>query len=173
MRQSIAVIFNLVAIGIGDVEGVFAAAAVDIERRIANKVNWLGSGRRFANFDAYRSLLTSSSIYFNHCHAVPAPQAMLEAQLCGLAIVTTDRHGESDYIVNGENGFASNDMETLLGHVRFLGAHPKEAQRVGANGRATAQSVFGSERFLAAWDALLAEAVGGAKLSAIAGGAGE
>ena len=150
-----------------------AAAAAEIERRIARKVNWLGTGPRFANFDAYRSLLTSSSIYFNHCYAVPAPQAMVEAQLCGLAIVTTDRHGESSYIVNGENGFVSNDMEALLAHVRFLGGHPKEVQRIGANGRATAQRIFGSERFLAEWDALLAEAVSGAKLSAIAGRAGE
>jgi len=150
-----------------------AAAAAEIERRIARKVNWLGTGPRFANFDVYRSLLTSSSIYFNHCYAVPAPQAMLEAQLCGLAIVTTDRHGESSYIVNGENGFVSNDMEALLAHVRFLGEHPQELQRIGANGRTTAQRIFGSERFLVEWDALLAEAVSGAQLSAIAGGACE
>jgi glycosyltransferase involved in cell wall biosynthesis len=149
-----------------------AAAAPEIERRIARKVNWLGTGPRFANFDAYRSLLTSSSIYFNHCYAVPAPQAMLEAQLCGLAIVTTDRHGESSYIVNGENGFVSNDMEALLAHVRFLGEHPQELQRIGANGRTTAQRIFGSERFLAEWEALLAEAVSGAQLGVIAG-AGE
>jgi glycosyltransferase involved in cell wall biosynthesis len=97
---------------------------------------------------------------------------MLEAQLCGLAIVTTDRHGESSYIVNGENGFVSNDMEALLAHVRFLGEHPQELQRIGANGRTTAQRIFGSERFLAEWEALLAEAVSGAQLSAIAG-AGE
>jgi hypothetical protein len=146
-----------------------AAAAIDIEKRIANKVNWLGTGRRFANFDAYRSLLTTSSIYFNHCQAVPVPQAMVEAQLCGMAVVTTDRHGESGYIVDGENGFVSNDIEALIAHVRFLGAHPKEVQRIGASGRATAQRVFGGDRFLAEWDALLADAVGGAKLSAIAG----
>jgi glycosyltransferase involved in cell wall biosynthesis len=136
-------------------------------------VNWLGTGPRFANFDVYRSLLTSSSIYFNHCYAVPAPQAMLEAQLCGLAIVTTDRHGESSYIVNGENGFVSNDMEALLALVRFLGEHPQELQRIGANGRTTAQRIFGSDRFLAEWNALLAEAVSGAQLGAIAGRAGE
>jgi len=46
-------------------------------------------------------------------------------------------------------------------------------QRIGANGRATAQRIFGGERFLADWDALLAWAVSGAKLSAIAGRAGE
>ena len=49
----------------------------------------------------------------------------------------------------------------------------RRLQRIGANGRATAQRIFGSERFLAEWEALLAEAVSGAKLSAIAGGAGE
>jgi glycosyltransferase involved in cell wall biosynthesis len=98
---------------------------------------------------------------------------MVEALMCGLAVVTTDRHGESGYIVNGENGFASNDMAELCAKVRFLLAHPREVRRIGANGRRTARRIFGSERFLAEWDALLGEAISGAKLSAIAGRAGE
>ena len=80
---------------------------------------------------------------------MPCPRRKLwSRRLSGLAIVTTDRHGESSYIVNGENGFVSNDMEALLAHVCFLyGGRPKEVQRIGANGRATARRIFGSEKF--------------------------
>ena len=98
---------------------------------------------------------------------------MVEALLCGLAIVTTDRHSESGYIVNGENGFASNDMNELYVKVRFLVAHPKEVRRIGVSGRRTARRVFGGERFVAEWEAILAEAVSGTRLSAAVGGAGK
>jgi hypothetical protein len=150
-----------------------APAAAGLITRVDKKVNLLGRGCMFANFDVYRSLLSSSSIYFNPSYAAPAPQAMLEAQLCGLAVVTTDRHGESSYIVNGESGFASNDMDELYAHIQFLCAHPKEVERIGTNGRHVAQTIFGGNRFAAEWDALIKEAVSGAKLSAVAGGAGE
>jgi hypothetical protein len=150
-----------------------AAAVIDLANHIDKRLSRVGRGRALANFDAYRSLLCSSSIYFNPSYAAPAPQPMVEALMCGLAIVTTDRHGESDYIVNGENGFASNDMDELYAKVRFLLANPREAQRIGANGRRTARGIFGSERFVAEWEALLGEAVSGVKLSALAGRAGE
>jgi len=138
-----------------------AHAASEIVKRVDKKVNFLGRGRPAANFDMHRSLLTTSSIFFNPSYAAPAPQAMLEAQLCGLAIVTTDRHGESAYIVNGENGFASNEMDELYGYVRFLLSKPKEAARIGANGRQTAQDIFSGARFVAEWDMLIANVVGG------------
>lgn len=141
--------------------------------RLDTKVSRVGGARTLGNFDAYRSLLSSSSIYFNPSYAAPCPQAMVEAQSCGLAVVTTDRHGESSYIVNGENGFASNDMDELYAHVQFLYDHPNDVHRIGTAGRRTAQQIFSSERFIAEWEALLVEAVSGAKLSAIAGGAGE
>ena len=148
-------------------------AVIDLANRIDKAPSRVGRGHAFANFDAYRSLLCSSSIYFNPSYAAPAPQAMVEALLCGLAIVTTDRHGESGYIVNGENGFASNDMNELYVKVRFLLAHPKEVRRIGVSGRRTARRVFGGERFVAEWEAILAEAVSGTRLSAAVGGAGK
>jgi glycosyltransferase involved in cell wall biosynthesis len=84
---------------------------------------------------------------------------MLEAQHCGLATVTTNSNGESDFIVNGENGFASNNMSELHAFVEFLLRNPKEIQRIGANGRRSTQRLFNTERFIAAWNQLLIEAV--------------
>ena len=57
--------------------------------------------------------------------------------------------------------------------VRFLLAHPKEVRRIGVSGRRTARRVFGGERFVAEWEAILAEAVSGTRLSAAVGGAGK
>ena len=150
-----------------------APAVIDLANHIDKRLSRVGRGRALANFDAHRSLLCSSSIYFNPSYAAPVPQPMVEALMCGLAVVTTDRHGELGYIVNGENGFASNDLDELCAKVRFLLARPKEVRRIGANGRRTAQRIFASERFLAEWEALLGEALSGAKLGAIAGRAGE
>ena len=150
-----------------------APAVIDLANHIDKRLSCVGRGRALANFDAHRSLLCSSSIYFNPSYAAPVPQPMVEALMCGLAVVTTDRHGELGYIVNGENGFASNDLDELCAKVRFLLARPKEVRRIGANGRRTAQRIFASERFLAEWEALLGEALSGAKLGAIAGRAGE
>jgi glycosyltransferase involved in cell wall biosynthesis len=145
------------------------AAVSELAAEIGNRLSRVGRGRNRANFDVYRSLLSSSSIYFNPAAAVPCPQTMVEAQLCGLAVVTTDAHGESSYIVNGENGFAANDMNALYAQLRFLLSNPNEVRRIGANGRRTAQRIFSGERFLAEWNAILAEAVDGARLSAVAG----
>jgi Glycosyl transferases group 1 len=131
----------------------------NLVQRCGVKVARLGSKRKFTSFDAYRTFLAASAIFFNPSYAVPNPQAMVEAQLCGLAIVTTDSHGESDYIENGENGFASNNMSELHEFIEFLLRNPKEIRRIGANGRRTAQEAFNSEQFIAAWDRLLVETV--------------
>jgi Glycosyl transferases group 1 len=138
----------------------YNADAVDrLVERLGIKVTRLDGGRKFKSFDAYRAFLASSAIFFNPSYAAPNLQAMVEAQLCGLAVVTTNSHGEEAYIENGENGFASNNMEELYAFVEFLLRHPKELRRVGANGRRTVQCFFHAERFATEWDRLLVEAV--------------
>lgn len=139
-----------------------AAAIQGLMDCLRINVDRLGRHRTFSSFDTYRTFLASSAIYFNPSYAAPNPQAMVEAQLCGLAVVTTNAHGESDYIENGENGFASNDMDELYTFVDFLLRNPKSTRRIGANGRRTAQRLFNSERFIAQWNRLLVGTVAGA-----------
>jgi hypothetical protein len=129
-----------------------------LAQRLGIKVTRLGRTRRATSFDSYRAFLASSAIFFNASYAAPNPQAMLEAWHCGLAVVTTDSNGESDYIVNGENGFASHDMDELYAYVEQLLRNPREIRRIGANGRLSAERLFNTERFVAAWDSLLLDA---------------
>ena len=141
-----------------------------ISERLGIKVARIGDGfRSFNSFDRYRSFLASSAIFFNPSTAVPESPAMIEAQLCGLAIVTTNAHGEADYIENGVNGFASSDLDELTDFVEYLRRNPLQIENIGERGRATAQRVFNIERFAADWDRVLAEATSASGRRAVSG----
>jgi glycosyltransferase involved in cell wall biosynthesis len=81
--------------------------------------------------------------------------------LTGLAVVTTNSNGEDDYIVNGVNGFASNDFDELIEFLEYLMANPEAVRKIGQAGRETAQKVFHIDNFVAQWSRLLDEYVGG------------
>jgi glycosyltransferase involved in cell wall biosynthesis len=125
-------------------------------------ITWLGRDVRCGCFDSYRRFLSKSSIFFNPSLASANPRARAEAMLSGLAIVTTASHGEEEYIINGENGFCSNDEDELLDFLLFLTAHPEEVERIGKNGREMARDLFHIDRFTAEWNTLLQTVVEGA-----------
>ena len=60
-------------------------------------------------------------------------------------------------IVNGENGYAAADVDTLVDRMRALLADPAEARRLGEGARRTALERFGIKRFVHDWDNLLRE----------------
>lgn len=136
------------------------AAVLDYERSRGIKVDWIGRDFRFKSFDRYRTFLASSSVFFNPSFASANPRARTEAMLCGLAVVTTNKHGESDYIANGENGFASNNMKELFEALDFLRKEPKEALRIGMAGRETARELFHIDGFVARWNEVFEEVLG-------------
>lgn len=139
-------------------------AVVDFEKRENVKVDWIGRDRHFTSFDRYVKYLTSSSIFFNPSYASANPRSRTEAMLCGLAVVTTNSHDESEYIVNGENGYASNDMNELYEFLEYLVKNPGEARRLGKNGRKTAQQVFHIDRFRRRWEAVLGRVMSGSRI---------
>jgi hypothetical protein len=142
-------------------------AVLRFESRTSIGVDWVGRNRRFDNYFKYKAFLASSLIFFNPSYASANPRARTEAMLCGLAVVTTNMHGESDYIVNGENGFASNDMEELFEWLVWLHRNPKEARRIGVNGRRTAQDVFSIDRFVRRWDIVLDHVISGRRIGGL------
>ena len=135
---------------------------VGVEQARARGVDltWVGRDVRFSSFDAYRWFLRESSVLFNPSYASPNPRARTEAMLCGLAIVTTNAHGEDEYIRNGVNGFCSNDFDELISFLLDLQTRPAQARRLGMAGRETAQKFFHISRFIDAWNDLLSDYVG-------------
>ena len=124
------------------------------------KINWIGRDRTFDSFNKYRHFLQSSSIFFQPSFASANPRTRTEAMLTGLAIVTTNSHGEDEYIENGVNGFCSNDFDELIEYLQYLLANPEQVRKIGQAGRQTAQEVFHIDRFVDQWNQLLTEYVG-------------
>ena len=118
---------------------------------------WVGRDVRFESFEAYRHFLGHCSIYFNPSYASPNPRARTEAMLSGLAVVTTNSHGEDEYITTGVNGFASNDFDELIEALVYLRNNPNEAKRIGQAGRRTAREIFHIDRYIEQWNDLLEE----------------
>ena len=124
------------------------------------KITWVGRDVKFDSFNKFRHFLQSCSIFFQPSYASANPRSRTEAMLTGLAIVTTNAHGEEEYIENGVNGYCSNDFDELIDYLVYLRDHPDHARKIGQKGRETAQKVFHIDRFVEQWNALLAEYVG-------------
>jgi hypothetical protein len=132
-----------------------AEGVARVEKTQGVALTWIGRDVKFSSFSAYRDYLSHASVYFNPSHASPNPRARTEAMLCGLAVVTTDTHGESEYIEHGVNGFVSNDLDELADCLRRLLDDRALAERIGTAGRATAQEIFSSAAFLERWRKLI------------------
>ncbi len=63
--------------------------------------------------------------------------ALLEAMAMERAIICSQTRGQTDVIVNGENGLyvTPEDPGSLRAAIKHLLAHPEEAERMGKNGR--------------------------------------
>jgi glycosyltransferase involved in cell wall biosynthesis len=84
--------------------------------------------------------------------------SLLEAMHLGMPVValgTTEAHEA----VPPEAGYVSTRLDVLQDGLRRLLADPDEARERGRAARAAALARYGLERFLADWDALLAEVV--------------
>jgi glycosyltransferase involved in cell wall biosynthesis len=127
------------------------------EQRLS--ITWVGRDIHCSSFDDYRKFLSSSSVYFNPSFASANPRSRAEAMLCGLVVVTTDSHGEGDYIENGVNGYCSNDISELTEFILYLLANPEELESIGRRGRETAQEMFHIDRFSSQWCGLIQEAI--------------
>lgn len=128
-------------------------------------VDWVGRDRSFEGFEPYRDYLAQSSIFLNPSHASPNPRTRTEAMLCGLAIVTTASHGETEYIEHGVNGFASDDLAELAQCLRTLQSNPVLTREMGRRGRETARDIFHIARFRDQWLRLTDDVMNGRRLS--------
>jgi len=130
--------------------------AVEVfETLSGSRVDWVGPRIVPRSLEEYRALLGQSAIHFNPSFAEPNPRGRTEAMLCGLVPVTTNEHGESEYIENGVNGYCSNDMDELFDHLVRLMNSPEECERLGKAARQTARRHFASKKFVSGWRAIL------------------
>jgi len=97
--------------------------------------------------------------FFNPIRYTSLPLAVVEAMMVGLPIVALATTELPTVIVDGVNGFVSNDLDYLVNRMWMLINDRAKAERLGANARATAQKRFGLSRFIQDWNAAFREAV--------------
>lgn len=79
--------------------------------------------------------------------------AMLEAMACGMPVVSCAN--ATSPLVDGENGFVSDDADTLRERLDVLLGDPALARRIGAKGRDMVAARFPYGRFLDRWNAVI------------------
>ncbi len=79
--------------------------------------------------------------------------SLLEAMATGMPVISIAN--STSPIVNGVNGYISDDIEKLRGHLRELLELPELAKEMGQKARETVQQKFGLEKFLNKWQKLI------------------
>ncbi len=100
------------------------------------------------------------------------PLAVVEALTIGMPVVALATTELPTVIENGVHGYISNDIETLIEHMRVLLSHPEEAKRLGNQAKQLARDRFGMERFVRDWNKTFAQ-VTGKQLSGHSRGGGD
>lgn len=80
-----------------------------------------------------------------------------EAFITGMPVAISDFGDWSDYIINGVNGFVSNDPNELRRFLNLCLSSQKYAQEVGLKARGLAMDVFNMNTFVSRWNDLLNE----------------
>lgn len=93
-------------------------------------------------------------VYFNSSTLSPIPTSLLEAMSCGCAVISTATCMIPDIIVNGENGYISNDEEELKSYLKLVIENTELRNKLGTNARKTILDKFSESSFVEKWNKL-------------------
>ena len=96
----------------------------------------------------------SAQVFLNTSLISPVPTALLEAMSCGCAVVSTATCMIPEIIINGVNGFISNDPAELQSYCDILLKNPKLAEKLGKAARKTIEQKFSMDKFVQQWNGL-------------------
>jgi len=146
--------FHLAVAG-GAAGSPYPAMARDL--KIADRVHFLGHRADVPALLRGANALAFASHYDPYALVIP------EAMASGVPVVTAPSVGASSLIRQGENGFVlrdSSDLEGMTAALQHLAADPSSAARIGAAGRALAETLsWGAmaRRYEALYQEVLAE----------------
>lgn len=145
---------------------VFAEVVKDLPAKIFGPKNEdtgeLDGG--FLTYNDMRQKMRDSRVYF-YTGTQPASYTLnfIEAMMTGMPIVALgskyansmniagDTYEVEDIIINGVNGFISNDKSELRSYIETLLGNTKMCKRIGEMGRQTAIELFGKEQIKEQW----------------------
>jgi len=100
--------------------------------------------------DAYRRC----SVFLNTSTWLSCPFELLEAMSVGCPVVTTKTTDIQDVIVDGENGFITNDVDQIVARCKELINNKDLAKKIGNNARQTILDKFGHASFIEKWNSI-------------------
>lgn len=132
-------------------------AAVETEPALANALSLLGYREDFLDLLAGCDILANTSI-----EPEPLSRSALEALAFGIPVVASNCGGNSEIVVDGANGFLfeSGNAERLAAVLRRLAGDGALRERLGAEGRRRAETLFSAERCIAEIEAVYADVIG-------------
>jgi hypothetical protein len=105
-------------------------------------------GDRFLNLQELVEEYITSRVYVNLEIATSTFSiAAMEAMMAGMPIVSNNIEGSADYIRNGMNGFATNNIDLMRRHTQDLMNDRAMAIALGDEARKTAIQMFGKKQF--------------------------
>ncbi len=132
------------------------------EPRLRARVAELGIGSR-VHLAGFRSdvgdVLAAMDLFAVSSDREGMANAMLEAMMAGVPVVSTDVSGAREALGDGAGVVVERSEAALAEALAALLADPDRRARLGAAGRARAERRFGAERFLDEWEALLVDGV--------------
>lgn len=99
-------------------------------------------------------------VFLNTSTISPVPTALLEAMACGCAVVTTATCMIPNIIINGVNGFMSNNEGELRYFIEKLLDSESLRNEIGAGARKTILELFSEEQFINNWNNIFDMAYG-------------
>ncbi len=133
----------------------------DIPYKIVGHNPTLPNSGPAESWDELKSYYRDYRLYLNTA-ASGGSLALLEAMAAGMPAVTTAGPPEAKpdkSVIDGYNGFISNDPEYLREKVRFLLANPEMAKAMGQRARETVMQKYGIDRFIQAWQEIFKQAI--------------
>jgi glycosyltransferase involved in cell wall biosynthesis len=143
---------HLLVVGEGPEEGALRALAGELG--MAERVHLPGFRRDVGD------LLGAMDVFAVSSDREGMANAMLEAMMAGLPVVSTEVSGAREALDGGAGVVVARSEAALADALDALLADPAARARLGAAARARAEARFGVERFLDEWEALLVEGVG-------------
>jgi glycosyltransferase involved in cell wall biosynthesis len=140
------------AAGTGDQKDHLANMAKQL--RIEGQVHFMGRVESVPSF--FREVRPHVFVLVSHHEGFGV--AYLEAMACGLPVIAGDQGGQTDFIVNGENGYIVpvGDARALAERIRFLKENPAIRKQQAASAYVKAQEFYPSkvaDRYLRLYEA--------------------
>jgi len=109
--------------------------------------------------DALHDAMAARRVYLHPVRWTSLGLSLLEAMHLGMPVAALATTAVPETVPPGA-GVVSADVDALVAALRRLAHEPEEARAMGRAARAAALARHGLERFLADWDAVLAEVAG-------------